>query len=164
MIKLFVSDIDGTLTDGKLYFDDKGLALKSFNAKDGRGFNLVNTNSKVLTAIITDYICDKVSKARANSFCSVNFFKDGTTKKTKLEFIKELCAVNNIFLYEVAYIGDDSNDIEVFNSIGIKACPVDSHYSIINIPGIRIMQHKGGEGAVRDFIDYLFESNLMYRG
>lgn len=164
MIKLFVSDIDGTLTDGKLYFDEKGLALKSFNTKDGRGFNLININSKTLTAIVTDFVCDKVSKARAESFCGINFFKDGTTKKTKLEFIKELCMVNNIYLHEVAYIGDDSNDMEVFRSIEIKACPIDAHYSVINIPGIKIMERKGGEGAVRDFIDYLFESNFFYRG
>lgn len=152
MIKLFASDVDGTMTDGCMYYAENGIELKKFNFRDGMGFKLLK-NAGVKTAIITSENTSIVQK-RADKL-NVDFLGLGVWEK--LDFVKNICKELNISLDEVAYIGDDINDFELLNAVKFKACPNDAVKKIKNINGIKILENKGGNGAVREFIDYLLD-------
>lgn len=151
-IKLFVTDVDGTLTDGCMYYAENGLELKKFNFKDGMGFKLLR-DLGIKTAIITSENTPIVKK-RADKL-KVDYLSMGSW--AKLEFVKKICDELNISLNEVAYIGDDINDIELLNSVGYKACPKDAVKKVKSINGIMVLDNIGGNGAVREFIELLIE-------
>lgn len=151
-IKLFVTDVDGTLTDGCMYYAENGLELKKFNFKDGMGFKLLR-DLGIKTAIITSENTPIVKK-RADKL-KVDYLSMGSW--AKLEFVKKICDELNISLNEVAYIGDDINDIELLNSVGYKACPNDAVKKVKSINGIMVLDNIGGNGAVREFIELLIE-------
>ena len=155
-IKLFATDVDGTLTDAGMYYSESGGELKKFNTRDGMGLKLIQAQG-VKTAIITSEDTKIVSR-RAKKL-GVDFLFQG--KRPKLETIKELCQTLNIGLGEVAYIGDDINDFELLSAAGFKACPADAVKKIAEIPGIIRLEKKGGEGAVREFIEIIFEKSLV---
>lgn len=147
-IKLFGCDVDGTLTDAGMYYFEDGNEAKKFNTKDGMGIRLLKENG-ILTLIITSENT-KIVESRAKKL-NVDYLFQGI--KNKLETIKELLEKLNIKSEEFAYIGDDINDKELLEFAGIKACPNDAVSIIKNIESILIMDLKGGEGAVREFID-----------
>lgn len=150
MIKLFATDVDGTLTDGCMYYAENGLELKKFNFRDGHGFQLLREKS-IKTAIITSENTPIVKK-RADKL-KVDFLS--MSNHNKLDYVKQLCAELNISLRDVAYIGDDVNDLELLKVVGHAACPADAHIAVKNIANIKILSLKGGAGAVREFIDNL---------
>lgn len=147
-IKLFGCDVDGTLTDAGMYYSEDGNETKKFNSKDGMGIRLLRENG-ILTLIITSENT-KIVENRAKKL-NVDYLYQGV--KNKFETIKELLEKLNIRREEFAYIGDDINDKELLEFAGIKACPNDAVGLIKNIENILIMDLKGGEGAVREFID-----------
>ena len=149
-IKLFATDVDGTMTDACMYYAENGLELKKFNFRDGMGFKLLR-EAGIKTAIITSEDTPIVRK-RADKL-KVDYLSMGNWKK--LEFIKKICTELDITLENVAYIGDDINDEELLNAVKYKACPNDAVKRIKNISNIRILNSKGGEGAVREFIEIL---------
>jgi YrbI family 3-deoxy-D-manno-octulosonate 8-phosphate phosphatase len=158
MIKLFVSDIDGTLTDGTVFYSERGEELKQFSHRDGRGFYLLHQKG-IECALITS------ESAGINLKRFQKFEKLGTVKyfvggvETKAETVKQLCEELNIKLYEVAMIGDDTNDSDALEIVGIAACPEDSNYKVKEIENIVIMKSRGGQGAVREFVDFLIKTN-----
>ena len=152
--KLFISDIDGTLTDGGMYYNQKGEEVKKFNTRDGMGFELLR-NNKILTGLITSENSD-INKARAKKL-NVDFLIQGQKNSGKLKALNKICSKVNIDLSEVAYIGDDINCYETLSSVGYKACPSDASKKIQNIIDIQIMKEKGGAGCVREFIDKLLD-------
>jgi len=149
-IKLFATDVDGTMTDGCMYYAENGLELKKFNFRDGMGFKLLK-DANIKTAIITSEDTSIVKK-RADKL-KVDYLSMGTW--TKLDFVKNICKELNITLDDVAYIGDDINDFELLNAVKYKACPNNAVKKIKSIPDIIVLESKGGEGAVREFIEYL---------
>lgn len=151
-IKLFATDVDGTMTDGCMYYAENGLELKKFNFHDGMGFKLLR-EAGIKTAIITSENTNIVKK-RADKL-KVNYLSMGNW--AKLEFVKKICEELNISLEEVAYIGDDINDIELLKSVKYKACPANAVKKVKEIEGILLLEHFGGNGAVREFIEYLLE-------
>lgn len=151
-IKLFATDVDGTMTDACMYYAENGIELKKFNFRDGMGFKLLH-NAGIKTAIITSEYTNIV-KMRADKL-RVDYLSMGNLDK--LSFIKNLCKKLNITLDEVAYIGDDINDIELLESVGYKACPGDAVNAVKNIKNIIILDSKGGNGAVREFIEMLIK-------
>ena len=155
-VKLFATDVDGTLTDAGMYYSANGDALKKFNTRDGMGLKLIQA-AGAKTAIITSEDTEIVS-SRARKL-GVDFLFQG--KRPKIETIKELCQTLKISLSEVAYIGDDVNDFELLSAAGLKACPADAVKKIAEIPNIIRLQKKGGDGAVREFIEMIFEKNLV---
>ena len=150
MIKLFATDVDGTMTDACMYYAENGMELKKFNFRDGMGFKLLR-DVGIKTAIITSENTNIVKK-RADKL-KVDYLSMGEWKK--LEFINNICKELNITLDEVAYIGDDINDYELLSAVKIKACPSDAVDKIKSIPNIKILEHKGGDGAVREFVEYI---------
>ncbi len=160
-VKLFISDIDGTLTDSTVYYSTKGEELKQFSHRDGRGFHLLKHKTKVKAFLLTSEF-GGINQARANKFISLGTIErhiDGNAGNDKLEILRRLCHEFNCILPEVAYIGDDTNDLECLEAVGFPACPNDANEAIIKIPNIFITQANGGKGAVREFIDWLIEND-----
>lgn len=151
-IKLFLSDVDGTLTDGGMYYTENGDELKKFNTRDGMGFQLLREKG-IKTGIVTSENT-KIVERRANKL-KLDFLVQGAKHEGKLNAVKTICEQEGISLDEVAYIGDDINCIALLSEVGLAACPADAHASVKAIPGIRIMQHKGGDGCVREFVNHI---------
>lgn len=149
-IKLFISDVDGTLTDGGMYYYDNKVEGKKFNTLDGKGFELLK-NLGIKTAILTgeksSIVEQRVKKLK------IDYLYMGLTAEGKVEKLIDMCKAENISPSEVAYIGDDINCISILKIVGIKACPANAHKNVKAIPQIIILSKNGGEGAVREFID-----------
>lgn len=146
-IKLFATDVDGTMTDGCMYYFENGIEGKKFNFQDGMGFKLLR-DAEIKTAIITSEETPIVKK-RADKL-KVDYLSMGSWKK--LNFVKNICDELKISLDEVAYIGDD---IELLKAVKYKACPNNAVEKVKQIEGILLLKNNGGYGAVREFIEYL---------
>ena len=153
-IKLFATDVDGTMTDAGMYYTEDGIELKKFNFRDGMGFKLLR-EAGIKTAVITSETSAMVKK-RADKL-KVDYLSMGSWEK--LDFVKNICKDLDITLDEVAYVGDDINDIELLQAVKYKACPNDAVKKVKEIEDIIILENKGGEGAVREFIELLLECN-----
>ncbi|MCK9254392.1 MAG: N-acylneuraminate cytidylyltransferase [Bacteroidales bacterium] len=147
-IKLFMSDVDGVLTDAGMYYSENGDELKKFCTHDGMGIKLLKEKGLKVGIITTED--RQLNRNRANKL-KLDYHFHGETNK--LETIKNLCKELNISLSEVAYIGDDVNDFELLSAVGLAACPANSVEKIKNIPNIIHLSKKGGEGAVREFVE-----------
>lgn len=154
-IKLFVTDVDGTLTDGGMYYSEIGDELKKFNTRDGMGFQLlreIGIKTGIITSEDTRIVANRANKLK------IDYLIQGKRDGGKLEAVLDICAQEGISLNEVAYIGDDVNCYDLLNSVGVKACPSDASQQIKNITGIAVMSRKGGEGCVREFIDNIIHA------
>ena len=151
-IKLFLSDVDGTLTDAGMYYTESGEEFKKFNTHDGKGFELLRV-AGIKTGVITSENT-KIVHNRAKKL-QVDYLYQGIEHKGKLEITKEICEKEGISLDEVAYIGDDINCKELLSAVGVSACPKNALLEIKNIPNIIELSLSGGEGAVREFIDMI---------
>ena len=153
-IKLFVSDIDGTLTDGGMYYSSQGEMLKKFNTRDGMAFELLSKQG-ILTALITSENSD-INIARSNKL-NIDYLIQGKKGEGKLRALENLCGELNIDLSNVAYVGDDMNCIEVLRAVGVAACPSDSSPVVLNDSNVLVLKKAGGRGAVREFVDSLIK-------
>lgn len=151
-IRLFLSDVDGVLTDAGMYYTEEGDELKKFNTRDGKGFELLR-NANIKTGIITSENT-KIVERRAQKL-KVDFLYQGQEHGGKLSAALAICEELNIDLSEVAYIGDDVNCYELLSSVGYAACPSDAVDKIKSIPNILLLNSKGGEGAMREFVNIL---------
>lgn len=151
-MKLLVMDVDGTLTDGKIYIGSKGEEFKSFNVKDGYAINEMLHKNGIKTAIITGRESEIVNiRARELSIdCVYQNVSD------KVETLKQIVELYGISIDEVAYIGDDLNDFEAMKKCGITGCPADAVDEIKKISNY-VSKYNGGEGAVRDFIEWIIK-------
>jgi YrbI family 3-deoxy-D-manno-octulosonate 8-phosphate phosphatase len=155
-IKLLVIDVDGVMTDGGMYFSESGDQFKKFNTKDGMAIiHLTKSNFQV--AIISSGFKGEAVSKRAEMLGIQNC----TVSRTpKIETLSRLCEEQGIGLENVAMIGDDINDLEVMQQIGLSACPRDAVNRIKKNSTI-ILNKNGGEGCVREFIDeYLLETSI----
>ena len=150
-IKIVLTDVDGVLTDGGVYFSSKGESLKKFNMRDGMGVELLHKNN-IKTVLITKEN-SKIVKKRGKKIKADGIFMGITDKKKYLSKIKKK------FLLEtknIAYIGDDVNDLEIMKSVGFSATPSDGHITIKQISDY-ICKNNGGNGAFREFVDLILE-------
>lgn len=149
-IKLFVSDVDGVLTDAGMYYSEHGDEMKKFNTKDGMAFQLLrdrNIKTAIITSEQTDIVTNRAKKLK------IDFLSQGVYGKEKLNALIKICEKENITLSEVAYIGDDINCKEILEFVGLKACPNDAINIIKDIDGIIHLKLNGGQGCVREFVD-----------
>lgn len=151
-IKLFLSDVDGVLTDGGMYYAENGDELKKFNTRDGMGFQLLR-EAGIKTGIVTSENTQMVER-RAKKL-KIDYLSQGEKNGGKLNAALEICRKENISIAEAAYIGDDINCFELLSKVGFAACPADATPKIKSIPGIHVLQTKGGEGAVREFVEII---------
>ncbi|MBK9455032.1 MAG: HAD family hydrolase [Chitinophagales bacterium] len=149
-IKLFLSDVDGVMTDAGMYYTASGDEFKKFNTHDGMAFNILR-EAGIKTGIITTENTTIVERRAAK--LKIDYVYQGAGFKGKLAAAMEICVKENITLNEVAYIGDDINCIELLKAVGIAACPANSTKKVKAIPGIIHLQKSGGEGAIREFVD-----------
>lgn len=149
-IKLFLSDVDGVLTDAGMYYAENGDELKKFNTRDGMGFQLL-MSAGIKTGIITSENT-KIVENRAKKL-KLDYLYQGKREGGKLASAIEICNKESISLDEVAYIGDDINCFDLLSSVGFPACPSDALDKIKAIPNILILNKKGGDGAVRELAD-----------
>lgn len=153
-IKLVISDVDGVLTDGGMYYSEIGDELKKFNTRDGMAFQLLKEHG-IKTAIITSENTHLVERRAAK--LKVDFLKQGKRNGGKLETANEICKELGISIKEVAFIGDDVNDIELLSKVGFAFCPSDAPNKVKEISGICVLNKKGGEGAVREIADLVLK-------
>jgi YrbI family 3-deoxy-D-manno-octulosonate 8-phosphate phosphatase len=149
-IKVFLTDVDGVLTDAGMYYTASGDEFKKFNTHDGMGMVMLQ-KSGVKTGMLTTEDTPIV-KRRAEKL-KVDYLYQGVGFGGKLAAAKEICSKEGITLAEVAYIGDDINCIELLQSVGLAACPSNATTKVKAIPGIIHLTKSGGDGAVREFID-----------
>jgi len=152
IIKLFISDVDGTLTDAGMYYGNNGEELKKFNTHDGKGFELLR-NKGVKTAIITSENT-KIVKDRAEKL-KVDYLFQGCKHMEKLNVARSICEKERISIEQVAYIGDDINCVELLQNVGLCACPSNAVEEVYKIEKILKLRKSGGNGAVREFIDLI---------
>ena len=158
MIKLFISDVDGVLTDGSMYYSENGDELKRFNTYDGMAFQILKEKD-IKTAIITSENT-KIVLNRSRKM-KIDYLYQGKKNTEKLETVKKICRDKNISFDSVSYIGDDINCFELLSNVKYSACPSNAVNKIKNIPGIKILNSKGGSGAVREYVDYLIQQKLI---
>ena len=145
-------DIDGTLTDGKIYIGKNGEIFKAFNIKDGYGINNMLKKNNIIPVIITGRDSKIVSK-RCKEIGISHIYQGVCEKREKLD---EILRKFQVSYEEVAYIGDDINDLSCIQLCGITACPNDAIDEVKKIVTY-VCKNKGGDGAVREFIDILLE-------
>ncbi|MDR2410328.1 MAG: acylneuraminate cytidylyltransferase, partial [Bacteroidales bacterium] len=149
-IKLFLTDVDGVLTDGGMYYTETGDEIKKFNTRDGMAFELLR-KAGIKTGIITSENT-KIVETRAKKL-QIDYLIQGQREGGKLAAAKEICYKESISLDEVAYIGDDINCYELLCNVKIAGCPADAIDDIKLIPNIYQMKSNGGGGVVREFTD-----------
>lgn len=149
-IKLLLSDIDGVLTDGGMYYTETGDEIKKFCTSDGVGLKLLQEKG-IKVGIITSED-RKLNRARAKK---LKLDYDFHAQANKLETVENLCKKLNIGLQNIAYIGDDINDFDLLSRVGFAACPANAATKIKDIPNITILQKSGGNGAVREFAEMI---------
>jgi 3-deoxy-D-manno-octulosonate 8-phosphate phosphatase (KDO 8-P phosphatase) len=151
-IKMLVMDVDGTLTDGKIYMGQNGELFKVFDIKDGYAINEILPKYGITPIIITSRI-SKIVENRADEI-GVKFVYQGV--KDKLALIKKIADENAVTLEEIAYIGDDLNDLDCIKACGLGGCPADAASEIKEIADY-VTKKPGGSGAVRDFVEYFIK-------
>ncbi len=149
-IKLLVMDVDGTLTDGKMYIDAEGKPLKAFDVKDGYGIAQILPNLGITPAIITGN-SSFVVQQRANDLKIDHCYQGIGDKLGKLKTLQNEL---NIDASQIAYIGDDLNDLECIKYCGFTACPSDAVIQVKKAVNY-VCTRCGGNGAVRELIDLL---------
>lgn len=151
-IKCLVMDVDGTLTDGKIYMSNDGELCKAFSVKDGCGICDIAIPAGITPIVISGRQSDIVLK-RCAEIGIKKIYQGISDKLQQLRMI-----VSD--LSEVAYIGDDINDLSCMNEVkkfgGIIGCPKDAVMSVRKIVDY-VAEHDGGEGAVRDFIEWILK-------
>jgi len=169
-IKLVIFDFDGVFSNGRCYFDLNHSVSKYYNIKDGMAVGLLKKNN-IKTGLISAYNtnkrifiketeeeCNKVDQEIINH---LKFDYEYIGKENKLIILQNLMTELNITFNEVAYIGDDVNDLEILERVGFSACPSDAVVECRDIVDY-ICKNKGGEGCVREFVNkILAENNSM---
>ena len=148
-IKLVITDVDGVLTDGGMYYSKNGEILKKFNTRDGMGVELLR-NYKIPVVIITREKSQIVLK-RAKKLLIKDVFI-GIGKKELL--LPKICKKYKIKKNNVVYIGDDINDLNIMQQVGFSASPKDG-ISIVKKKSNYVCKVKGGEGVLREVADMI---------
>ncbi len=148
-IKLLILDVDGVLTDGGMYYTEGGDEFKRFNTKDGYAIQHLSKDHNLPVGIISSGHNITLIERRA-VLLKIPYVYVGN--REKLGVLMEWCEKLGIRLQDVAYIGDDLNDLECMQKVGIAACPSDAVEKIKNASQI-VLNRKGGEGCVREFIE-----------
>ncbi len=146
-LKLFATDVDGVLTDAGMYYGESGEELKKFHTRDGMGMKLLQAEG-VITAIIT-MENTKIVERRGIKLGIPEVFQGA---KDKVSVLLNLSEKYGIPFGQMAYIGDDVNDVEALKAVGYAAAPADCVEEVRQVVHY-VCKKNGGEGAVREVID-----------
>jgi len=153
--KLFITDIDGVWTDGGMYYDQTGNEWKKFNTADSAGVlfcHKLNIPVAIITGDVTEIVKRRAEKLK------VDFLFQGI--KNKLEIAEQLTQKLNITLNDVAYIGDDINDLQLLAKVGYSGAPSTAP-TYIRDKVKYVTKLKGGEGAFREFVETVIGTNAV---
>jgi YrbI family 3-deoxy-D-manno-octulosonate 8-phosphate phosphatase len=153
-IRLFATDVDGVLTDGGMYYSESGDELKKFNTRDGMGIKLLQ-RAGIITAIVTQERTKLV--ARRGEKLTIPEVHQGVFDK--LSLVREMADRHGMSMEEVAYIGDDVNDVATLEAVGFSATPADGMPQAAAVVDY-VCAKKGGEGAVREIIEMILEAQV----
>jgi len=151
-IRLFATDVDGVLTDAGMYYSESGEEMKKFNTRDGMGIKLLQ-RAGIITAIVTQERTKLV--ARRGEKLMIPEVHQGVMDK--LALVREMTARHGLSLNQVAYIGDDVNDVATLKAVGFSATPADGMPQAVAAVDY-VCVKKGGEGAVREIIEMILEA------
>ena len=154
-IRLVITDVDGVLTDGGIFYSKNGEFLKKFNTRDSMGMELL-LNCGIKTVMLTRENSEIVKK-RAKKIKIAELYSNVADKKS---ILPKILKNYNVRIDEIAYIGDDINDLEIMRSIGFAATPNDGNIEVKKISNY-ICKMKGGEGAFREIADLILGFNKL---
>ena len=150
-IKIFLTDCDGVLTDGGMYYFNNGLEAKKFNTRDGMGLSILRKQGikiGIISGEKNNIIKDRSQKLK------MDYLYMGITNKK--EVLDTICKENNINYGNVLYVGDDLNDIEILKTVGFSCCPSNACSEVKNICNY-ICNKNGGDGVIREIVDIFFK-------
>ena len=161
-IKLFLTDVDGCMTDGGMYYCPNGDELKRFCVYDGMGLLLLRKAGipcGIITSEITSIVEHRAKRLHIDFlYTGVGRVIDNVTK-SKLEVAQEICDQLGISLQDVCYVGDDVNDLDLLTHVGFPVCPPNAVQKIKEIPNILVLQTLGGHGAIREIAEKILAEN-----
>ncbi len=151
-IRLFATDVDGVLTDAGMYYTESGDELKKFNTRDGMGIKLLQ-RAGLVTALVTQEATKLV--VRRGEKLAIPEVHQGVTDK--LSVLRAMAVRHGLTLRQIAYMGDDINDVVALRAVGFSASPADA------LPDVRktviyVCRAKGGEGAGREVAEMILEA------
>lgn len=147
-IKFLALDVDGVMTDGGMYYSESGEEIKRFDTKDGRGI-IELQKSGVQVGLISSGFKMQIIDGRAKT---LGIKKVYVGMEAKLDILKQWCEELGLSLEQVAYIGDDVNDRDIINAVGLSGCPADAMNTIKDIVDV-VLTRNGGQGCIREFIE-----------
>tara|TARA_Y100000034_G_scaffold135776_1_gene209075 strand:+ start:1779 stop:2255 length:477 start_codon:yes stop_codon:yes gene_type:complete len=148
-IKAFITDIDGTLTNGSYYVSCDGCVQKKYNTRDFYNMRLLKERGiKVFVVTSSNDDCDYFRMKSVG----IKLFQDVKNKKEFLE--NNILKNNNLSWCDIFYVGDYPNDLECIKMSGISACPFDAHDSIKNVDENMVLSSNGGDACVAEAIDW----------
>ncbi|MBM4171017.1 MAG: 3-deoxy-D-manno-octulosonate 8-phosphate phosphatase [Ignavibacteria bacterium] len=157
-IKLLIVDVDGVLTDTGVYYSANGEEMKRFSIRDGMGIErlriLVNVETGIITRENTEIVSSRAKKLKITELHLGSFEKEKT--------LEEILIKRNISHSEIAFMGDDTNDIEIMKKVGLSACPSDATTFAKEAADV-IVKNKGGNGAVRELAELIIEAKKIGR-
>ena len=154
-IRLLVLDVDGTLTDGRLYYGQGGEAQKAFDVRDGHGLRLLSLYSGVRLAVLTGRRADLVMARCAE----LSIAPVVGSSRDKGKSLRELAALVGVPLEATAFMGDDVNDLPALRLAALAACPADAVPEVLRECAF-ISQKPGGRGAVRELCEALLAATV----
>ena len=159
-IKLFLTDVDGCLTDGGMYYTAEGDAMKRFCVYDGMGMVCLQ-QAGIPCGILTSEN-SPIVKARAEKL-KLKYLYLGVGSKvnpdclTKLQAARKICDELGITPEQVCFVGDDINDVELLRAVGYPCCPPNARPEVLAVPGIHVLKTPGGHGAIREITDEILK-------
>ena len=152
-IKLVITDVDGVLTDGGMYYSKVGEIMKKFNAKDGMAVDLLLKNN-IKTILLTSESSTIVKKRGKK----INAAMTIIGAKNKKSHLKLICKKFDVSPQQIAYIGDDLNDYQIIQLVGLSATPSDG-ITILQKVVDYVCKTSGGNGAFREFVELILEES-----
>ena len=159
-IKLFLTDVDGCLTDGGMYYTAEGEVMKRFCVYDGMGMVCLQ-QAGIPCGILTSEN-SPIVKARAEKL-KLQYLYLGVGSKvnpnclTKLQAAQQICDELGITLADVCFVGDDINDVELLSHVGYPCCPPTARPEVLAVPGIHVLKTPGGQGTIREIADAILK-------
>ena len=160
-VRLFLTDVDGCLTDGGMYYTAEGEVMKRFCVYDGMGMVCLQ-QAGIPCGILTSEN-SLVVKARAEKL-KLKYLYLGVGSKvnsdclTKLQAAQQICDELGITLAEVCFVGDDINDVELLKAVGYPCCPPNARPEVLAVPGIHVLATPGGQGTIREIADTILST------
>ncbi len=147
-IRFLVLDVDGVMTDGGMYYTESGDQFKKFNTKDGMGIQrAIKAGLKV--AFLSSGSQAMIVRGRAKTLGVEHIY---VGPRPKIDVLNEWCREFDLRMDQVAYIGDDVNDIEVMDAVAFSGCPADA-VEAVKMKANVVLRRKGGDACVREFVD-----------